>query len=386
MKRELKVGKSANQEHARDVASFAVDGGTLVIGIGEDKTTGTFFLAPQPLAGLSERVESIAATIPDPRLMVVPQPIPSGNDPSCGYLLVHVPVSPMRPHMVDGRYLGRGEKTKRYLTDADVARLHALRRESADEVQRLLEAEIARDLVTPEAAGQHSHLFLVAQPVAGRTDLLLPVLDADDWRSQLRRLLQAAHQPIANGQVRFAPDYDDASQLYPRAAGAAASSHHVGPGRVIRLTSERDIEEESIDVEFHHDGGIRVWMGRLSYRHHERGEVVLVAGALRHTRRLLALTAAVADATGYLGNWDFGFAATGLRGRHALRPNAFGDSPVYDVDRELRTTSATHAELTSRPGGITDRLVGHFLRTYAERGTFLDALTDPSSAAVDNNA
>jgi hypothetical protein len=43
--------KGDNKEAARDLASFAVDGGTLIYGIAEDKVNRTFIRSPQPLNG-----------------------------------------------------------------------------------------------------------------------------------------------------------------------------------------------------------------------------------------------------------------------------------------------------------------------------------------------
>ena len=107
-KRELEPGKATNREHARDLASFAVDGGAIVVGLEEIKTDGTFELASQPLDGLRERIGAIARTIPDPPLDVITEAIPSEADASRGHLVIHVPPSAVAPHMVDGRYLGRG--------------------------------------------------------------------------------------------------------------------------------------------------------------------------------------------------------------------------------------------------------------------------------------
>jgi len=46
VKQALDTTKADNRELAPDLASFAVDGGTLVIGLAEDETNGTFTLAP----------------------------------------------------------------------------------------------------------------------------------------------------------------------------------------------------------------------------------------------------------------------------------------------------------------------------------------------------
>jgi hypothetical protein len=44
LKREIPAGKSENRELARDLASLAVDGGTLIVGVAEDET-GAHYLA-----------------------------------------------------------------------------------------------------------------------------------------------------------------------------------------------------------------------------------------------------------------------------------------------------------------------------------------------------
>ena len=40
LKREISAGRAANKELARDLASFAVDGGILLVGISEDNENG----------------------------------------------------------------------------------------------------------------------------------------------------------------------------------------------------------------------------------------------------------------------------------------------------------------------------------------------------------
>lgn len=101
MKREVGENPKKRKETAADLASFALDGGALLIGVAEDKENRAWELAPQPLHGLAERVEQVAATAVDPALFVVTQEIPSEADPTTGYLLVEVPESPSAPHMVE---------------------------------------------------------------------------------------------------------------------------------------------------------------------------------------------------------------------------------------------------------------------------------------------
>lgn len=56
LKREVPPGKGANKELARDLAQFAIDGGTLIIGIDAPEGAPTT-LSPVPLAQLPERIE-----------------------------------------------------------------------------------------------------------------------------------------------------------------------------------------------------------------------------------------------------------------------------------------------------------------------------------------
>src|SRR5690349_4805124 len=76
-KRETGVAPGGRKETARDLASFAIDGGALLIGVEEDKANRTFSLAPQPLSGLIERVEDIAGTIIVPSMSVTAYEIQS---------------------------------------------------------------------------------------------------------------------------------------------------------------------------------------------------------------------------------------------------------------------------------------------------------------------
>lgn len=387
-KKLVEPGKGANRELARDLASFAVDGGTIIIGIDEDKTAGTFSLAPQPLQGLTERVESVAYTIPDPPLSLVVDSIPSGAGDGTGYLLVHVPASPSAPHMVDGRYLGRGEKQKRYLTDPEVARLHALRRRVDLDVRTVIEGEIQRDPFP--ADGLHAHLFLVAEPTAPRPEMMVSTLDREDWRESVVGLLEkAAAESLGIGD--FSPGLRDAHDLHRRAGGVAACAYGLTAARTPNPDAS-NAEVYALDIEFLHDGGLRIFMGRLSdtMRRHSMDtarEVVFEVAAVRFVRHLIKLVTLVADTTGYLGSWGLGFAAVGLRGSpsHTTANNwmASHEGSAYDRDDEIRVTVATYPELQQHPGHVTDRLVGRFLRTYGLRHRYDALLSDPDVTESD---
>lgn len=157
-KREVEKGSGANKELARDLASFGLDSGGLLIGVEEEKVNRTWRLHPVALGGLPERVEQIAQQGVDPPLFVIPHVILSSTDPTNGYVFVEVPASAVAPHMVDGIYYGRGDKIRTRLSDAEVIRYHS-RRASLEEVpERLLEEEGSPGTHARRRAPERAHV------------------------------------------------------------------------------------------------------------------------------------------------------------------------------------------------------------------------------------
>src|SRR5260370_629374 len=211
-KREIGAAPGERKETARDLASFAIDGGALLIGVGEDKANRTFSLAPQPLSGLAERVEDIAGTIIDPPLDVVPHEIKSEQQQGSGYLLVEVRPSPFAPHMVDGGYYGRGEKKRIRLTDAQVLRYHAQRQAVEERTHRMLDAEIARDPV-PAGDRKFGHLYLVARPLTAPPAVARSLV-REAGPVPLMQIARAAEQHLG-GWARQAPSVTEATRVHP---------------------------------------------------------------------------------------------------------------------------------------------------------------------------
>ncbi|MFD4862484.1 AlbA family DNA-binding domain-containing protein [Streptomyces atratus] len=257
--------KGDNKELARDLSSFAVDGGTLIIGVQENKESRTFELAPQPLNGLPEKIEQVARTIPDPPLTILTEEISAAADDGTGYLIVHIPASPVAPHMVDNRYFGRADKTKYLMGDAEVVSLHARRRNTEADALALLHKEMDEDPLAD--VGAQSHLFLVAQPMAGRRHMCLPITGAQDWNMRLHTLIrrvqenQSLRAALAN--QGFDPDLSQAHQGHRRARGVALSSSSLKADRTYVADGSWG-EENVIEVQLFEDGGLRLFMARLS--------------------------------------------------------------------------------------------------------------------------
>lgn len=375
LKRQVPLGKQANRELARDLASLAIDGGTLLIGMEENTHTRTLQCAPQPLEGLRQRVESIARAIPDPPLTVVVRAIGSEDDPRLGYLVVHVPSSVSAPHMVDHKYLGRGDTQKCYLSDPEVLRLHQRRRRQEEEVLEWLAQEFARDPV-PVDEQKQAHLFLLAEPLTPREGMLLPHLHHQDL---LTLIITGAYGEEAVRAVgpgdRFAPDVAHVAEFSPRSLGAALSTSQLRSDRTVdmSMTSPEDI----IELEVREDGGIRIMMGRLSDApDSDAQQFLLEAGAVIYVRRLLGLLLEISACTGYLGGWTLGMGASGLRGlsSHNARPwSAF----AFEDATYRQAAQASYADLISTPGSIADRLLGRFLRKLGTYSHYSQQLSNP---------
>lgn len=388
LKREVRATKGENKELARDLASFAVDGGTLLVGVDEGED-GQLSLAPQPLQQLAEKVEQVAAMIPDPPLGVVTQPILSVDDPTRGYLVVHVPASPAAPHMVESRYVGRGDKTKRYLTDAEVLRLHQIRAHALNDAAALLQAEIDRDPV-PATERHQAHLFLLAEPLTGRPEMALHLTDGEGWQQRLltfthtrgrSQQLQAVLRSVQAGG--FSPDLDTMTTFRRRPGGAALTTSGLLEDRTVAPDA---YDPESLaELEVHEDGGLRLFTSRLSYLNPpappELNEQLLFEIAVvTFVRRLIALTLGVAEEAGYFGNWHLACGATGLRGTYSYTQSRQWDSGSsrYSEDDYRRSHTVTYADLRNRPGWVADRLVGALLRAFGARAVFAPALSDPA--------
>ncbi len=367
LKRQLNASKTANTELAKDLAQFAIDGGTLIIGIAEETATSPARLNPVPLKGLPERVERIALSRPDPPLPVACKAIPSSNDPAQGYLVVSVSPTGAAPHMVDGVYYGRGDKTKRQLCDNDVLRLHQGRKNLDQAAAEFLDLYVNRDPVPAEHREQ-AHFFVIAAPVSPRPEMLLDAIAGTGWRDTFQTLQNAA----------------SAIDNYPDYMGFQPSLHHVaswsrrpdGVARTYALTDDRRLErlvtqpdryiENVFEFELTEDGAIRLMTSALSQGRDGQQISAIMIPVLVH--QVLAIAHAIADHTDYHGSWMLGCAATGIAGLPAATDDHRVTSPPWpaDVDTYQRTCTAAITEIAQTPGKLTRRLTGQLLRGLGE--------------------
>ena len=129
IKREIPAGAAGNKELAKAMASFAIDGGALVVEV--DEATPLPLLKPVSLKGLPERIEQVGLQGVTEPLIVRTIVVPSDADPDKGFVVVVVPPSGRGPHMVDGRYYGRNDKTK-YTLSRGICRCWQSTKRAAD--------------------------------------------------------------------------------------------------------------------------------------------------------------------------------------------------------------------------------------------------------------
>lgn len=377
VKRELTRGDGARTELARDLASFALDGGALLVGVSEDKQSGTFFPTPVVLAGAAEQIENVAANRIDPPLFIHVRDIPTAADPSVGYLYIEVPPSPLAPHMVDGRYPARGDRTKRRLTDAEVVRLHAARENQDLRTTRLLEAWTSREL-RPSHRRTNGHLYVIAEPLTQHNRRAFEHIARADINTPAFELVHRVERSVPRELREFSPSFTGAHSWVRRSDGSALTT--LDPGRPALRNESR--ESSLLDIELHDNGGLRIHMGRLTDAQSDEGgpSYVFDVAAAGYALRIVRLAQVVGEETGYRGAWGFGFHGDQLSGSISYtaasnRQSFFGgDADPYETDTYTEVTTAHANEIDGVPEAVAERLVGRLLQglgSYSVLSSFL---------------
>lgn len=367
-KREIGNSDSSRKETARDLASFALHGGVIVVGV-DEPTAGKFELAPTPLENASERVEQIAANRLDPGLFIRTTVIPSTANPAAGYLIVEIPPSLAAPHMVDGRYWGRSERTKRQLPDPEVVQLHAGHVITVDRVRAALTEELQRD-PTPRPP---SRMFLVAEPLQADSGLARTFVRGDP--KQMLDFAVVAEGLVPESVQSLSTSPYDLGTAVRRSRGLART--RLDEGRSVHNPRDAEYAE---DIEVQITGAIRLLTSGITHRAEiprVPGELPFVhAGhAIAWVHRLIGYAAYLGPALEYRGPWGFGVHIYGLSGARASTEShrAF-QLPVYEADTFEALTSAQLTEMTSSPSMIADRLIGDLIHALGVSKDFPDAL------------
>lgn len=351
-----KPGGAGNIELAKDLASLAVNGGVLIVGI-NDKGDRPPTLAPLNMSGLAERVGQIASMRCDPPLFVETNEIRSDDQPGLGYLVVRVPPSPLAPHMVDGRYWGRDDRSKRHLTDREVSQIVVRRERMQEFAERELNAFISRDPVGKES-GELGHFYGVAVPLTAARGQFRASLDADHPTNDVRAAV--FHHEVATA---FAPNVSNATHQGRRHDGwAFASTPQFAQSQEV---AKDEREDRLVGVEVSEEGLIRLFNGRVTAKIGD-SPLIMDRVVVGMTYELVSIAATVGRKMGYLGMWALGVALRGpLRGlssASAARAITMY-APPFGSDSYTEMAQATTSELEADPGSAGYRLIGRFMRS-----------------------
>ena len=356
LKRELEPGTSANKKLACDIAAFALDGGPILLGV--DADTSPPRLWPIPVAGLAERIEQIAQTRVEEAVQVRIVVIESMTQPGHGYLVVHVPVSVRAPHMADGRYYGRGDKTNRVLPNVEVVRL--LDRRLSDRKDLRTEARTIRN----NLVGDRPLFVAVADPGGAHDELLVPLSESHQWQ---QTVLELVHAAIGDENRRYAPTLADASGFARRPGGVAATTGMFNGARF-------EDKDYAAEVTFTEAGRLVLASERAvttwSFPHvsPQPPDVLVVFESLilGNLSFLVRLAAEVSRRFGFTGSWRFALSINGLDGSSSLavQDRRFGDrGTVYTEDIYERATEASLIDIDENPGQVVAALVAPLLRS-----------------------
>ena len=364
LKQELPAGKRThNTDLAKDLASLAVDGGLLVIGV-EDDNSRAGKVCGVELAKLADRVDSVARDKVRPPLVVRSREVPDPDRPGWGCLLVHVPPSAAAPHMVDYVYYGRGDRANTRLGDEQVRTIIENRARGQADVLAELRRMVDDDPM-PADDRRLGHLYLLAQPETAADEALVELLTSG---GAVRVIQEAIAQVIQErGRPGFEPDVHQLHQQATRAEGLALATYGVEDGP--------RYEPGLVELTIREDGGIRLVCGRGTDAWPRPGFLatdeppmaVIPMLVLGLTHAVAALAGRLADEhASYQGQWRLGLRMDRLRGAvpldHLTGQGLGRPGSPYSRDDYQRVTSASTEELVVGPAAVVERLVAPLLR------------------------
>lgn len=388
IKRQLNRGPHDKTELARDAASFANEGGVLLYGVEENRKTGELTLAPTPLAGLAESIEQIVHQRCDPPLFVQCHPIPaSADDTETGFLVVEIPPSPLAPHMVEGKYHGRGDKTKHVLSDTEVERLHAIRTARQASTQQLIDAEIARDPLPQDP--EEVRFYAVALPLASPPELLTPHLAGTELAEIVERATKTRH---AHDLLHSLPTYPE-----PRAVGRGWRTYDLPSRMPLPDPNRRPGNYDQADLEIADNGSITLYVSKLSTsiptrrpghaaNEHLTMRFLYTGTAVALTRALLTLANQIGSTFGYRGPWHLAVGLTNLAGvadvtdRRSIELE-YEVPTRYSAEQYQQGTTASSGELDVAPGPVLARLTYKLTRALGKEDDYASLYarqTEPS--------
>jgi hypothetical protein len=320
---------STSTELAKDIAAMANDGGVLIFGVGEDKAKRPTELCPLSLSGVPERISSIAGSGISPHLHIEISTLSRPGE-DLGYVVVEVPRSPMAPHMVVVRqencFFGRCAGGNRKLEEAEISRLYERRRQWETDRDYLLDEAIENAPCGPVPGLGFLHIF--GKPVASDQRLLAEV----DIPGRLREI------------------FSEHSSIFERYQFSANSPQRLPNGWRFAMLGQAVDPSTLFVLDVLHDGSSSLFKGRIAENTPSEGFLIFDELVANLTMRYLYFLGQLYRTSGFVGQADLGWAATGIRhgrpfsltkewyltGSVFASKNARGNSRVFANDLSRR--------------------------------------------------
>ena len=278
---------------------------------------------------------------------------------------------------MEGKYLGRGDKTKRYLSDVEVTLLIRRRDQWAASARDILAGFVASDPM-PAPDGIRPHLFVVAQPVSHKAELCRDLVRSPDFKV---RVLNLMNRVTGGSRIR-----DMLSHAYPGNT-PAPDLRHLGGGTFkaadgvvmtasgLRPGTAPGDERFAQQLEIREDGGLRYYNSHVGDPAQTLNDAqftgLYLDWVLTSFREILETVLEISKVHDFAGLWHFGVAVTGIReARSAPTPNpytmGFLAMHSYTADSYEQVASASTREVETHPGRVTERLLGRLFRGLAD--------------------
>jgi hypothetical protein len=366
-KAALDEGKKGSKSLAKDIASFSIDGGIIIVGVAE--TPNGYALEPIDLPNQSERIDQVALQGIIPPVSVRTTLVPSKAGENKGFLVIQIPASDLAPHMVDGQYMARSDSTQRALTHPEVIRLHERLSSVAQVRSKEIVRQIDRDPV-PFDCRIFPHLYMTATPRMANKPIFLNLLRTGTLSNEIRKWLKTSGSMVPRIRDER-PNTFDALIGSPalRRDGVALYSGNITPNREFSSADARR-PEHIVEVEFSQEGQIRFFNAQvgmyLDTTPPNMTPAINPRWILEQVREFVALTGVVSQDVEFGGRWDFSIAISGVSGMNVLRENAWNSDDFkyeHNTDAYISHSSGDLFSIQNNTGEIIEDLLGRFVRS-----------------------
>lgn len=354
---ELKKGlpPSQNIEVARDLASFTVDGGVLIYGIGDagDGKAGAVVGVEDPESAKRRLVGITQGTV-SPSMVCEVRVIINPAEPAKGCVIVEVPPSPIAPHRADERYWGRSSEGKRVLPEPLVADLFATRRHRDDGLLDHLRSLTGPFDPVPADRRSHGHLYYTAIPA-------IPATTPPPWdhnKHPVELIVNAAMPRHGHG----GGDLTALTHTEAHPAGIAAASFNRHDPNTEEAYAKRLLLRDTGGIDFAAGLGTR---SRRITNSDSHAVVVQLAVVLIHIDQCVRLTAHLAQLHGLTGPWHLGVHMDRLLGVppwSAVDRITIGRASTYPEETFTHDVHVTASDMIEAPQRVVEALMTPLVR------------------------